>query len=140
MRPVKFSNNDIAALSAIIEEKDHVDVEPLRELSGIWLRSPDTWTELRLLILSDVQVTVSRVCFTHQRSGCMTAVFGWLKEFCRKNGIHRIVVQSVQTEEMAGWCIKNGFQSNESTFVRKESVVGGDYFFRNALRARDLTF
>lgn len=128
MRPVKFSNNDIAALSAIIEEKDHVDVEPHRELSGIWLRSPDTWTELRLLILSDVQVTVSRVCFTHQRSGCMTAVFEWLKEFCRKNGIHRIVVQSVQTEEMAGWCIKNGFLSNESTFVRKDSVVGGDYF------------
>lgn len=128
MRPVKFSNNDIAALSAIIEEKDHVDVEPHRELSGIWLRSPDAWTELRLLILSDVQVTVSRVCFTHQRSGCMTDVFEWLKEFCRKNGIHRIVVQSVQTEEMAGWCIKNGFQSNESTFVRKDSVVGGDYF------------
>ena len=128
MRPVKFSDSDIVELSSIIEGKDHVDVEPHRELSGIWLRSPDTWTELRLLILADVQVTVSRVCFTHQRSGCMTAVFEWLKEFCRKNGIHRIVVQSVQTEEMAGWCIKNGFQSNESTFVRKDSVVGGDYF------------
>lgn len=59
MRPVKFSNNDIAALSAIIEEKDHVDVEPHRELSGIWLLLPRYLDGASFTDSSDVQVTVS---------------------------------------------------------------------------------
>ena len=38
VRFVKFSDSDIKELSAIIKEKDHVDVEPHVEMSGIWLR------------------------------------------------------------------------------------------------------
>lgn len=53
VRSVKFSESDIKELSAIIKEKDHVDVEPHIEMSGIWLRSPDDMTELRLLTLVD---------------------------------------------------------------------------------------
>ena len=49
MRFVKFNDSDIKELSAIIKGKDHVDVEPHVEMSGIWLRSADDMTELRLL-------------------------------------------------------------------------------------------
>lgn len=84
MRSVKFSNSDTMELVAIIKEKDHVCVDAFMEPSGIWLRSPNEETELRLLTLGDFQVTVSRVCFSHKRAGCMTAIFGWLKKILQK--------------------------------------------------------
>lgn len=84
MRSVKFSNSDTMELVAIIKEKDHVCVDAFMEPSGIWLRSPNEETELRLLTLGDFQVTVSRVCFSHKRAGCMTAIFGWLKNFAKE--------------------------------------------------------
>ena len=71
MRSVKFSNSDTMELVAIIKEKDHVCVDAFMEPSGIWLRSPNEETELRLLTLGDFQVTVSRVCFSHKRAGCV---------------------------------------------------------------------
>lgn len=53
MRSVKFSNSDTMELVAIIKEKDHVCVDAFMEPSGIWLRSPNEETELRLLTLGD---------------------------------------------------------------------------------------
>lgn len=127
MRYVKFNDRDIKELAAIIDEKDHVCVDAHMELSGIWLYSPNEETELRLLTLGDFQVTVSRVCFSHRRAGCMTAIFGWLKNFCKRNGIHRILIQSVQTREMANWCIKNGFQPDKNASMQIDGVVIGNY-------------
>lgn len=127
MRSVKFSNSDTMELVAIIKEKDHVCVDAFMEPSGIWLRSPNEETELRLLTLGDFQVTVSRVCFSHKRAGCMTAIFGWLKNFCKRNGIPRIVIQSVETKEMSNWCIKNGFQPDDYASMPIGGFVIGNY-------------
>ena len=131
VRSVKFNDTDIKELSAIIKEKGHVDVEPHIEMSGIWLRSADNMTELRLLTLVDIQVIVSRVCFTHRRVGCMTAIFEWLKEFSHRNGIHRILIQSVETKEMANWCLKNGFHPDANASMQIDDFIVGNYLLDN---------
>jgi len=57
----------------------------------------------------------------------MTAIFGWLKNFCKRNGIPRIVIQSVETKEMSNWCIKNGFQPDEYASMPIGGFVIGNY-------------
>lgn len=84
MRSVKFSNSDTMELVAIIKEKDHVCVDAFMEPSGIWLRSPNEETELRLLTLGDFQVTVTAFVFPIREQGGMTAIFGWLKNFAKE--------------------------------------------------------
>ena len=53
--------------------------------------------------------------------------FGWLKNFCKRNGIPRIVIQSVETKEMSNWCIKNGFQPDEYASMPIGGFVIGNY-------------
>lgn len=69
MRSVKFSNSDTMELVAIIKEKDHVCVDAFMEPSGIWLRSPNEETELRLLTLGDFQELYPAFVFPIREQG-----------------------------------------------------------------------
>lgn len=132
MNSIKFTDEDVEILQTMIENADRIKLTCRRELSGIWLESKNhdiPVTELRLLILSNIQVTVSRVCFKNQRQGTMTSVFEFLKDFCIKNNINQIIIQSVLTKEMANWCIKHGFNPVKSSSIKLHGIVIGDYAF-----------
>lgn len=127
----KISEKDILELSRLITEREGVPIECEQELSGTWLHSSDWETELRLLAFLNQRLTVSRVCFQKRRKGTMTAVLEWMKTFCEKNCISEIVVQSVETPEMAAWCRKNGFRPNPSaSLMCSEGFIIGDYRFQ----------
>lgn len=129
---IKFTEEDIKILQDMIENDERIKLTCWRELSGIWLKSKNhdiPVTELRLLILSNIQVTVSRVCFKNERQGTMTSVFEFLKDFCIKNNINQIIIQSVLTKEMANWCIKHGFNPVKSSSIELHGTVIGDYAF-----------
>lgn len=132
MNSIKFTDEDIKILQTMIESADRIKLTCRRELNGIWLESKsykEPVTELRLLILSNIQVTVSRVCFKNTRHGTMTSVFEFLKDFCVKNNINQIIIQSVLTKEMANWCIKHGFNPVKSSSIELHGIVIGDYTF-----------
>lgn len=127
-----FSDADVSALKRIIEDGDRVPLYCQQELSGIWLRSEptdDIETELRLLTLPNMKLTVSRVCFKNRRIGTMSRVFSFLKEFCIRENIPKIVIQAVETEEMARWCEKNGFHPDATASFQMNGVILGDYIF-----------
>lgn len=129
---IKFTDEDIKILQDMIETADKTKLTYRRELSGIWLESKNhdiPVTELRLLILSNIQVTVSRVCFKNERHGTMTSVFEFLKDFCIKNNISQIVIQSVLTKEMAGWCMTHGFNPMNASSIKLNGITIGDYVF-----------
>lgn len=129
---IKFTDEDIEILQDMIEKAEKTKMTCRRELSGIWLESKNydiPVTELRLLILSNIQVTVSRVCFKNTRHGTMRSVFEFLKDFCVKNNINQIIIQSVLTKEMANWCIKHGFNPIKSSSIELHGIVIGDYAF-----------
>lgn len=129
---IKFTDEDIEILQDMIEKADRIKLTCRRELSGIWLKSKsykEPVTELRLLILSNIQVTVSRVCFKNTRHGTMTGIFEFLKDFCIRNNINQIIIQSVLTKEMANWCIKHGFNPIKSSSIELHGIVIGDYAF-----------
>ena len=129
---IKFTDEDIEILQDMIEKADRTKMTCRRELSGIWLESKNydiPVTELRLLILSNIQVTVSRVCFKNTRHGTMTNVFEFLKAFCVKNNINQIIIQSVLTKEMADWCMTHGFNPIKSSSIELHGIVIGDYAF-----------
>lgn len=122
-----FSDPEILELQKLLEEREGVPYTCEREISGIWLHTSDFEAELRLLLLGQFRVTVSRVCFCRQRKGTMTAVLAWLEHFCRIHQVQSIVIQCVQTEAMANWCQKNDFQPIPHASINIHEIVLGDY-------------
>ena len=104
---VLFDNTTIQTLQDILEKQDECTFHIDHGLREIWFKGDNGESELRLLTLSTLLLTVSRVQFSHKRKGTMTKVFSILKDFCERNGVQQILVQSVQTPEMEAWCSKN---------------------------------
>ena len=123
-----FSENDKQNLITLLESREHVKIFCHDEFNGIWLYSEDFTTELRLLLLGNIRLTISRVCFQNQRQGTMTAVIEYLYDFCRQHDIETILIQSVLTKEMVAWCCKNEFRpSLTSSFTNNQGIILGDY-------------
>lgn len=55
------------------------------------------------------KLVVARIEFAHKRSGNMTKLFEVLKHIKRSYHLDKIVIESVQTDEMRRWCKKNNF-------------------------------
>ena len=88
---LKFSEQEIEELVQLLEQREGVEIECIPQLGGgIWLHDPTWEMELRLLLLLNYKVTVSRVCFIHKRQGTMTAVLDFLIRFCREHGVPQI--------------------------------------------------
>lgn len=103
LHPVIFSDENIAVLKEILEKYEEIQVVCGREMSGIWLHDEAFEMELRLLLLGNIRLIISRVQFIHRRRGTMTKVYQVLKQFCQDNGVQEIFVQCVLTKEMANW-------------------------------------
>lgn len=127
LHSVQFSDSDISELQQLLYKLEGVPYRCERELSGIWLHTKDYDGELRLLILGQLRVTVSRVCFIRQRAGVMTKVLGWLEQFCWVHGIQSVQIQCVETEAMANWCAKNQFEPVPHSSMILGGIMIGDY-------------
>jgi len=62
---------------------------------------------------SENALVVSRVQFINRRKGKMTELYRILKLIQSKYETGKIVIESVETEEMRNWCQKNGFVENQ---------------------------
>jgi len=63
--------------------------------------------ELMLRYRANGNLIVARVQFIHQRVGKMTKLFELLKNIKSEYGLDRIIIESVQSESMYCWCLKN---------------------------------
>lgn len=98
------------------------------EMSGFWYHDEIWESEFRILFLMNFRLTVSRVNFIKKRQGTMTKVMEFLRKLCKEKGIADIVIQCVETPEMAQWCRKNHFNPiPNSSFQAKNGVILGDY-------------
>lgn len=128
MKKLAFSDNEVMELTKLLEEREKVDIMCTPQISGIWLHNENWEMELRLLLLYPYRITVSRVCFIYKRQGIMTKVLDFLVRFCRKHGIQNICIQSVETKEMAAFCVKHGFAPNpNASFESGFGFITGDY-------------
>ena len=93
---------------------------------AIWLYAEDQETELRVTLLGQIELIVSRVAFVNKRIGTMTFVLHELIHYCEVNGIHKLCIQCVNSEEMANFCKKNGFQVRNG--IAYENFISGDYY------------
>lgn len=125
---IVFSKKEAEALRELLEEAEGTPVQYTPGLREIWYRGENTEMELRILFLFNFKITVSRVCFTRRRKGTMTKVFDFLMDFCRNKQIEKIVVQSVETPEMAAWCLKNGLIPDIASSFFMENYYIGDYW------------
>lgn len=127
MNKLCFSDSDILSLQKILESKEQVPIICHQEISGIWLQAQNQETELRLLLMGQIQLTVSRVCLVNKRQGTMTTILEQLVQFCQLHRVRRLVVQCVQTAEMAAWCHKNGFMPAPYASFETNGIILGDY-------------
>ena len=97
-----------------------------RGIREIWFRGTEG-IELRLLFLGCLRLTISRVAFENQRCRTMSKILDLLIEFCRRNEIQEIVAQSVETPEMAAFCLKHHFQPDVNVSMEMDGILMGDY-------------
>jgi len=118
-------------LKKVIEENNMCHIQIQKSFSGYWLADDNGIedNELRIFTLGKFRLTISRVNFKYKRKGTMTKVLKILCDFCRKENIDEIVVQSVLTYEMMQFCLKNNFiPSKENILV--DNVLTGDYILK----------
>lgn len=127
LHPIVFSDNEIHGLISLLEKREQTTILFHREMSGVWFYDENREMELRILLLADIRLTISRVCFIHRHQGTMTEVFHWLVEFCKVHHIKEICVQSVESKEMANWCIKNNFVPDPNSTFPMDNFICGDY-------------
>ena len=127
---IMFSEEEQEELRLLLEAQECVPIQCQQELSGVWYHSEFWDSELRILFLMNFRVTVSRVCFIRQRIGTMTRVLELLKHFCRCHAVQEILIQSVETKEMAAWCSKNGFTPDPRATFEFGGVILGDYIMK----------
>ena len=127
MRQKWFSESDINELIRILERKEGKKIVCAPELAGIWLHDASWETELRLLVLPGIRLTVSRAFFQKQRAGTMTEILIWLKGYCRNQKLPQICIQSVETEAMSAFCFKHGFAPDSGTSMKIDGLLIGDY-------------
>ena len=128
MREISFSEEEIDSILNILYRHGEMPMEICKGIREIWFKN-ENGAELRILFLSTLKLTVSRVCFEHRRTGTMTEIFAFLKEFCEKNQIQLLSIQSVETPEMAAWCKKQHIDPNPyaSISIPEAGFTLGDY-------------
>lgn len=124
---VDFTDEEIRILKNLLESKDKEVYSVNKNFHTVWFQSESSDAELRIAFLSNVQLTISRVCVSHKHQGIMTAMLKELIQICKEKDIHKIVMQSVLTPECAAFCKKNGFVPNPSTTFEMNNIVMGDY-------------
>lgn len=120
----------IEKIKKIIEIKNGEKVNANKTFQTWWITGTDAESELEFRVsrLGNSTLIISRVNFPVRRVGTMTNIFLILKQFCEKEKISHITVQSVETKEMMDWCIKNGFTAAEFN-IQIEDVFSGDYIY-----------
>ena len=121
-----FEINDI---KNIIEKKQNCFIKIFPSFNTIWFKDEfDPFgTELRLLCLGNLRITISRVAFKNKRCGTMTEILNRLEQIYKEKKIHKIVFQSVETKEMINFCVKNGYFSNPVCSFEMDGLIFGDY-------------
>lgn len=94
----------------------------------ILLCSADYEVEFRYVKLLD-RVIVSRVKFNNKRNGCFTKCMKVLQDNAKEYDVHKIIVQSVETAEMARWCNKNGYKLNGISILDGIKIGNSKYCF-----------
>lgn len=122
-----MSAEELENLRKLLERQEGVPISVHEGIREIWYQSEDGQSELRLLFLFDYQVTVSRVGFIHRRQGTMTKVLSVLEDFCKKNKVKQLLIQSVETPEMANWCMKMDFTPDPNATFLVDGFLAGDY-------------
>lgn len=120
----------IEQIKKVIEARNDCELT-LRESFGTtyWLMDKEGTNEFRISSLGKYRVTISRVCFKNRRCGTMTAIVDILINYCQREGISEILIQSVETPEMMAFCLKSGFVPSEWN-IPTEDVLLGDYILK----------
>lgn len=127
MKGIMFSPKDIAYVQRTIETREGETWTVHQGMRELWFRNSDFTAQFRLLFLFDIRMTVSRVAFKNRRVGTMTEIMKFCEQFAREKGVKKLVVQSVETPEMAQWCLKNGYKPNPAATMEINGLVVGDY-------------
>ena len=125
---LELTEEQTQQLVNIIDEKQDCICEVSNSMHTVWITSDDGENELRVAFLGRFALVISRVCFENKRRGTMTALLSVLKEICESYGVHRIIMQSVLTDEMEAFCRKSGFTPDKNSTREVDGVLIGDYF------------
>lgn len=74
MTTVDFTDEEINILKNLLESKDKELYSINKNFHTVWFQCESSEAELRITFLSNVQLTISRVCVSHKRRGIMTSI------------------------------------------------------------------
>ncbi len=100
--PVAF----FSVIGIMSEDCDYHINDCYSQRSRLFFRSDDSELMLRY---GSSELVVARIEFVHKRAGNMTRLFEVLKHIKQIYNLDKIVIESVQSNEMKAWCKKNNF-------------------------------
>lgn len=120
---------DFKKIIEIIEDCEDTKLDVNMSVAGnnIFMMSSEQETELYIKKSLD-SIIISRVNFKNKRKGIMTKVLNELINLTKYYGYNKIIVESVLTEEMSKFCIKNNFIQKPNYFGEFDGYMG-DYEF-----------
>lgn len=127
---LQMTGDQIIHIKNIIEEMDHVVCTADSTFSTVWIHDEEFHTEFRFAFTGHIKLVISRVCFTHRRSGIMTTLLSKLKDICLEYDVHTITIQSVETPEMVNFCKKNGLRPDTVSSIEIGGIAYGDYILQ----------
>ena len=125
-----FTIEDIYHILDVLEQGESSEITCVVDGSTCCFSSTDKTTELLIGIRNNKVLVVPRVMFYRRRQGLMTKIFNLCREFCKKEDLKTLIIQSVESPEMVMWCLKNHFKSVPATAFENNGIVYGDYSLR----------
>lgn len=118
---------DFKKIIEIIEDCEDTKLDVNMSVAGnnIFMMSAEQETELYIKKSLD-SIIISRVNFKNKRKGIMTKVLNELINLTKHYRYDKIVVESVLSEEMSKFCIKNNFIQKPNYFGEFDGYMG-DY-------------
>ena len=129
LKKIQIDENKFNAIKKIVEENERGDVRvdmPVLKNSVFYsIKDRDTTLYIKKNIDGYI---LSRVEFENKRNGALTKVFEVLKIIAIEEKCKVIVVESVLSEDMYKFCLKNGFKKVKAQFdILGEDSIYGNY-------------
>lgn len=93
----------------------------------LWLQSATSEADLRVLVLYNGNIIISRVQVNHPRTGVFTKIMACIEKACTSLHGECIIISGVCTKEMVRWCDKNLYTPVDCICFDSDGVIMGDY-------------
>lgn len=124
---MNFIENDFLEVSNILHEREKCNVICRTDSDKIIFNSDDnSQLDLCMEVLKN-KLIIRRVALKNKHMGTFSILFEWFSNYCKTKNISYIILQTIVSEEMLSFAVKNNFEPVPGKVVKDGQIIWGDY-------------